>query len=151
MKLIRQPNAWSCTIASAAMVMGTSIEELIEEIGHDGSAIINPDFKSPGNRKGFHIQEIIDAAWSRGYTVTPIDAVPCQTVKGDDVFKLNFPEERLLTYLKYNQGLLMGKSTNYWHCVAWNKVNIFDPRGKVYPLEECKIAISQFWIFKRIC
>ncbi len=152
MILLKQPNSWSCSITAAAMVMGVAVEELIAKVGHDGSEIIHPDLKGPAQRKGFHTQEIIDIALARGFAVTPIEPRPVQTVYGDDEFVLQFDENRFHNHLKCCDGILCGKARTYWHAVAWNheEGKIYDPQGRIYPLDDCKINIQIFWRFNNI-
>lgn len=155
MKLIRSTKSWNCVLAAAAMVLGTTVQELEEIIGHDGSEIINPELKPPGDRKGFHMQEIIDAANNLGYAVTVIDARPIQTATGRDKFEINFPnfksaEDRFRHYLDNNIGILCGIApSGYWHGVAWDGKNVYDPQGRVYSLSDIKIKVQLFWVFSR--
>ena len=152
MILLTQPNSWSCSLAAAAMVTDISIEELTTLIGHDGSAIVNPDLPSPANRKGFHNQEIIDAVLRLGFAVTPIHPHPIQTVYGYDEYVLPFDEQRFHNHLKCCDGMLCGKARKYWHAVAWDHSSgkIYDPQGRIYSLDDCKISIEIFWRFDKI-
>lgn len=143
MDLIHSTNFWNCTLAAAAMVTGKSLEELIELIGHDGSEIIHPELNPPGNRKGFHMQEIIDACLELGWAIVPIEAIPAQTATGVDCYTLESKrfknhEDRFLHHLLGSKGILLGATKGYWHAVAWNGKKIFDPRGKKYTLSEAK-------------
>src|SRR4030042_2073038 len=134
MKLIKQLNCYSCTLVSAAMVMDKSIHDLIKIIGHDGSEIINT-LPPPLCYKGFHIQEIIDAALYLNCYMVPIEADPIQTpfkehycysiYQGKGRFKNNL--DRFYYYLERNKGILIGKGNKSWHCVAWDSKMIYDP------------------------
>ena len=148
MKLIRQPNAYSCTLASAAMVFDTTTKNLIRIIGHDGSAIIFPNLPEPIRRKGFHFQEIVDAAEVLGFALIPIEAEPVQTPNGVDEYALNFPESRFYNHIFGNPGLISGMVRKYWHCIAWDGEKVYDPNGRIYDLSDCKIDIQVFWKIK---
>ncbi|MFA5758558.1 MAG: hypothetical protein WC942_04250 [Clostridia bacterium] len=156
MELIRSTNMWNCALASAAMVLNKPIKELEELIGHNGSEIIHPELKSPGNRKGFHQQEIIDASLVLGFAVTPIEADPVQTPDGINFHKIKFfdfnsSEHRFLSHLNNTVGVLSGETqSGYWHNVAWDGKYIFDPRGKIYKLEDSKIDFKIYWLFTKI-
>ena len=71
-----KPNKWSCAVTAFAMALHVPVQELIQEIGHDGSEIVFPELEEPMRRRGFHSQELIYAAWKRGFTVTPIELMP---------------------------------------------------------------------------
>lgn len=150
MKLQHQPSLWGCTLGAAAMLFDIPIKEMLIRVGHDGSAIIHPDIKSPGNRKGFHIQEIISVGFSLGFGLVPIEAAPLQTATGTDVFDVIIRgyagnEARMLKNMKGHPGLIMGKLGAFWHCVAWDGEWVYDPRGIIYSLDDCKINIQTFW------
>ena len=150
MEMRRQPNAWSCVLASAAMVLDTDVKTLIEMIGHDGSEVVLPTLPEPAKRRGFHMQEIIDCAIKLSHTITPIEVLPYSTPDGKAEFPVNFQisnEERLLHYMKRGSGIITGLARKFRHAVAWDGNKIFDPHGLTYPLQDCKIEIDCFWMF----
>ena len=153
MKLVTSPNSWSCSVAALAMVLGVDYDFVIKKIGHDGSEIINSNLRPPGCYKGFHMQELIEVAIDEGYALTPIEAIPVQTATGVDEHVVVFPqyqdhEQRLQHHLNYcSKGIIMGKLDKYWHAVAWDGKMVFDPRGQVYPFDDCKINVASFWRF----
>jgi len=153
MKLIKSTNYWNCSLAAMAMVVDEPIEWLEKLIGHDGSEVINEKLKSPGNRKGFHTQELIDAALALNYAMIPIEAVSIQTATGVDKYGIKFAnfdsnEERFDHYLAGTKGILMGKApSGYWHAVAHDDGTVYDPRGMIYPLDDIKIAVQLYWLF----
>lgn len=152
MKLITSPVPWGCSAAALAMVIGKDYDFIIEEIGHDGSEIINRDLMPPGCYKGFHMQELIEVAFGSGYAMTPIEVLPVQTATGDDEYDVEFahyrnPGRRLRYHLSQGKGILVGKLNKYWHAVAWDGTEIFDPRGQIYSFDDCKINVATFWRF----
>lgn len=70
------PNSWSCLPAAFAMALGASVEELINEIGDDGSAITHAGLADPLCRRGFHPQQLIKTCLDRGLAVTEIQLFP---------------------------------------------------------------------------
>jgi len=158
MKLITQPNSWSCTVAAAAMVFDCAIKEIIGVIGHDGSEVISPHLKVPGCYAGFHIQEIVDVAFYFGCSMTKIEAAPVGTVDGKNEHEItewglfSNGKVRFDFYMKQGNGLLVGKAREYWHALAWDHETwqLYDPRGRVYNLDDCKIDVSAFWLIKSL-
>lgn len=153
MRLIGNPNFWSCLPASAAMILDIELKKLIEYIGHDGSGIVFPDLPEPGKRRGFHMQEIIPIAWSYGFAVTPIEARPCSTPDGKNEFEIEFPEsleDRFKIHLDGCRGIITGQRARWFHATAWSDGLIHDPIGKVYPYEEIEMGIDTFWRFDEI-
>lgn len=152
MKLITSPVSWGCSAAALAMVLGKDYDFVIKEIGHDGSEIIRPGLQAPGGRKGFHMQELIEVAIDQGFTATPIEAIPVQTATGDDEYVVPFPQyyghaNRLQYHLERASGIIVGKLEKYWHAVAWHCERVYDPRGQIYPFDDCKINVATFWRF----
>lgn len=153
MKLIKQPNSWSCTIAAAAMAFDCGIIELIDGIGHDGSKVIHPGLKPPACFKGFHIQEIVDVGWLFGFSMTCIEARPAQTPDGKHEHEITkwglYPggnEQRFEYYIDEYQGILIGKARKFWHTVAFEKGTIYDPRGRIYDYSGCDLILESLWI-----
>lgn len=140
MQLIRNPNAWSCLLASMAMVLDRSTEKLIEAIGHDGSEIMFPDLLEPAKRRGFHIQEFISLILESGYAVTAIEVLPYSTPDGEHEFPINFPnfENRFWNLTYCVPGIFTGMRPQRRHAVAWDGYKIYDPLGSVYERKEIK-------------
>lgn len=145
MKLINQTNSWGCFITSAAMVLDESVEQLIQELGHDGSEIVAPDV-----RKGLHYQEFIDLAIKRGFTVTTIEYNPesenYPTGLTWEVIPEEKRQERFHNHLLGHRGIICGlKKTNY-HAVAIDiDGKIYDPgKRKVTDLEHIDIQLDYF-------
>lgn len=154
MKFQSQPNMWSCSVTSAAMVMDEPVQDLIMRIGHDGGEIVFPDLPEPVCRAGFAIQEIIDAALKMGWSVTPIEAMPQCTPDGKNI-RAVFPEikGRMDDYFKRYSGLVEGERLDgkYWHNVAWDHERQLwlDPSGPQLPKERPPVKVAAFWIFMK--
>lgn len=65
-----QPNSWSCFPTAFAMVLDMDVQDLIAQIGHNGSAILWPSLPYPLCCKGWHYQEIIKACLELGKLVS---------------------------------------------------------------------------------
>lgn len=155
MKLILQPNSWSCTLAAAAMTFNKPIWEIVRLLGHDGSEVIAPTLPEPARRKGIHIQEVVDLAHYLGYTMTPIEAQPVQLNSEHHEYDLTkwsmfkTTDDRFRYYLDYNIGILVGKAREHWHTVAWDGGRIYDPNGRMYSLDDCLLDIQTFWMITK--
>lgn len=153
MKLIRNPYPWGCLLASMAMVLEKSIQELIWEVGHDGSEIVFPQLPEPAKRRGFHIQEFISTILKSGFAVTAIESLPCSTPDGKHEYSINFPwnEKRFWGLTVGNKGILTGLRTKWRHAVAWNGVKVFDPLGSIYRIPDIQnFSIDVFYRFDQI-
>ncbi len=147
--MIKQPNDWSCLLASAAMALDTDCDTLIAMIGHDGSEIVLPALSEPARRRSFHMQEIIDCAIKLGFSVTPIEVLPYSTPDGKLEFQVNLRNEmRFHSHVYGSEGILTGRAKKLYHAVYWDGEIIHDPNGIVYRLNDCKIDIQCFWKIK---
>lgn len=153
MKLITNPNFWSCLLASAAMALDTTMDELIKMIGHDGSPIVFPKLPEPARRRGHHYQEIVDCAIKLGYTMTPIEALPYATPDGKSEFPIDFKishERRLSSHMASSKGIITGLASTWRHAVYWDRNLVYDPRGKVYRFSDCKMIIDTYYRIDKI-
>lgn len=133
MELQKQPNDWSCLPTAFAMTLDMPVEQIIEELGHDGSEVIFPNLEDPYSRRSFHPQELLDICILRDYGVIPVEREPSCEVQGH-VYKLSLSKRRLDYYLvNYTNCILIGTSqSGKPHAVAWNGERVFDPNGKIY-------------------
>lgn len=153
MNLIKNPNAWSCMLASVAMVLDKTTNELIEAVGHNGSQIIFPELPEPAKRRGFHIQEFIPMILKSGFAMTTIEVLPYSTPDGKHEFPIDFPnyEERFWNLMSNSIGILTGLRTRWRHAVAWNGKRIYDPIGSVYGHHDTQnFRIDVFYRFDKI-
>lgn len=109
---------------AAAKVMGITTDELIADIGHDGSQIVFPELPEPMCRAGYHIQEIQDAAVRRHFAVITVEAHPVATPDGvnlRDVFPEDKLRERMFWYMFYFNGIAVGQRHGkpQWHYNVW--------------------------------
>ncbi len=152
MILIRNPNAWSCLLASMSMVLGKSTQELIDRVGHDGSEIVFPHLPEPAKRRGFHIQEFIPLILESGFAMTAIEVLPYSTPDGKHEYPIDFPnyEKRFRNLMSTARGILTGLMSRWHHAVAWNGCRVFDPFGEIYSYEKRTLRIDAFYRFDQI-
>lgn len=140
MKLLRQPNRWSCLPVSFCMVLDITYERMIELVGHDGSEIIYKKYEEPICRRSFHIQEMIDVCIFHDYSITQIEKSSTLVNKYGKEYAIDFPLTRLKRYLLDYTGVLVGTGhLGTPHAVAWDGVYIYDPNGTKYPLDHFNI------------
>lgn len=150
MKTLRQPNKWSCTVAGLAMLLDISIEQVIQEIGHDGSEIWWPD--DPRPQRAFAMQELIDIAIQHGVALVPIHGCPAVADSKDErpIHLFQDYEDRLMNHMTGNPGLITGYyAPNKFHLVAWDGTHVHDPMdGRVYSFDDVgisKIGVETFY------
>ena len=135
MTIQKTPNGWSCLLVAFAMAIDESYQDLINEIGHDGSEKIWPEVNEPYCRRAFHPQELIDCCFSRGFTVIEIEKYPklrpmyFDFLKIHTVFNNDKATSRYHKYIQTFPGVLIGPS----HAVAWDGLQLYDPKGYTIP------------------
>jgi hypothetical protein len=134
-----KPNQWSCAITSLAMTLHVPVQELIDELGHDGSQIIFPQLIEPMCRRGFHSQELIRLAWRRGFAVTPIELFPTiRPMQGEGLHTIYYDGDaeinvgRFVDTIHDRIGILEGQSGRWMHAVHFRYGEIYDPDGYQY-------------------
>lgn len=142
MQLVKS-NSWSCLPSSFAMALGISFEEMISRLAHDGDS---RPYEDKTKRRGWHLQECIDVAWSLNYCCTPIQRYPALTYSSGecDFTPIYFgvtDEDNAKRFQKYlgkaDRGVLEGiRDANKGHACAWNGSLVFDPSGRIYTFEE---------------
>ena len=149
MKLVKNPNEYSCMLASFAMLLNEPMDVLVEELGHDGSEIWWPELFGCMQYRGFHVQEFLDLCYKRGKIIFPVESVltlgfpPIQEAKS---IKMD-NEKRFKMYTRSFKGILYGlvPSTRIFHACAWDRKKVYDPRGKVTDLASVDLAILAFY------
>jgi hypothetical protein len=119
------------------MALRVPVQELIEQIGHDGSAVVFPGLEEPMCRRGFHSQELIYAAWKRGFTCTPVELMP--VIQADALWEethtVDFKIDhwnRFIGFIDTTMGVLEGRGRRCMHAVCYRYGRIFDPDGHHY-------------------
>ena len=148
MKIIKQPNPWSCLPTALAMVLDESSYDLIKEIGHDGSEEIVFSPRRKG-KKGFHIQELTKLCCKRRKALIQFDRYV--NIHHSEGITVSFSDdiEYIYTLMHDNKGILLGQTKdNKDHAVAWDGEKIYDPNGTIYA--KGFFAIETFLLIKNL-
>jgi hypothetical protein len=133
MSLQRTDSGWSCLAASFATVLGLTLREMYDRVGHDGSEVIFPEEPDPERRRAFHPQEMIDVAESLGVAVTAIQGRPTSRPFLSHRPAYEVPLDvvpRWQRYLEGHVGVLTGLNARYRpHAVVWDGEDVWDPAG----------------------
>ena len=132
MKLLKMTSN-QCLIYSAAMVLGEDPQDLCTEIGYTGLEKFW-DLPVPRCYRGHHIQEIQDLFLARGKCLYEIEVYPRMGHPGVTPIRAmsdSDAESRFVRLINQRPGILIGRN----HAVAWSGKLVFDPNGRVYPLE----------------
>lgn len=130
MKLIRQPNQWTCGACAVAMVLDLPLERVIEAMGHDGSRKTGD---VPSGHTGFSEADTAIAAWRLGYSYTRFATDP-RLADGSPI--PNYPSiDDLLVEIGHDVPLVLVVASEFYpgglHAVAtpgWASGVYFDPQ-----------------------
>ena len=123
-------NNWSCLPLSICKILGINLERITKYLGHDGSEIIRPYLSDPHNRRGFHIQEMVEYCLvNHGIKIIVLEVKP-QFSCGYEV------KTRALEFLDENEAVICGIVAGKNHAVAWDGKRILDPNGTMYFLDK---------------
>jgi hypothetical protein len=150
MRIQLQPNKWSCIPTALAMLLDENVEDIINEIGHDGSEIICSNLSDPHGRIGFHPQEMVKICLERGKALIQFDG-EVQTCKEECKSILHYRDYKYINGLmKNNSGIILGVINNRDHAVTWNHEEgcIYDPNGTKYA--KGFFAIESFLMIKNL-
>ena len=140
MNLIKQTGPF-CLVASAAMILDTTVEQLHREIGTDGTEIWWPN-----HMRGIHIQEIQDCCLRRNKCLYPIEMNPLLAPNefADPKACLNpiYVTERLRLSVLDRRAILITDN----HAVAWNGKEVYDPKGFVKSFNDYPYIFKEAWI-----
>lgn len=169
-----KPNPWSCSVTAFAMAIDIPVQQLVKDIGHDGSEKIFTHLPEPMCRRGFHSQELIQAAWDYGFACTPLELYPmlrCEKFFGpgpkrEPNEKGGFPlehsvlfgssithnESRFVSAIDLSRGVMEGQGCRCQHAVAYHFGQIWDPDGGQYEFsrdacEKRNFYGNRLWIF----
>ena len=172
--LQKKPNRWSCSVTAFAMAIDIPVQQLINDIGHDGSEKIFTHLPDPMCRRGFHSQELIQIAWQYGFACTPLEMYPmlrCEPFFGprpnrEPNERGGLPMEhsvlfdgsvvgnqsRFIAGVQVTRGVMEGQGCRCHHAVYYHFGQIWDPDGGQYEysLEACEARSfygNRLWIF----
>ncbi len=150
MKLQKAPLKHTCLVTAFAMVLGTDAQNMIDSIGSDPHQVLWPQHQEPQCFRGHHIQEMIDYAMCLGYSVTEIQAAPrFGTLGCTETFEV-WDEATMMRRIQNKVSEYAGVITSPTHAVAWDGHNVFDPCGKIYPIEDYHDQIQSFYIIAKL-
>jgi hypothetical protein len=134
MNLLTKPQRWMCAVTSFAMALNLTVEELCQQIGHDGSQIVN-EMAEPWNRRGFATEELIEAALALGYSATPVHVTPyiVEPAEYKPIPIFEDSESRFLRHLNTSLGVVEGQGRKHPHMVAYDHGRIYDCDKGIYP------------------
>lgn len=136
MELIRGNNTRDCLGAAVAMVTNTSLQEVVDFCGHDGSV------------DGFDILDATEYALNRGFAILSYYGQSAYT-ESDKATPINFAK-----IIPGRTGIIgYRKASGACHAVATDGRTVFDPRGSVTSLEfflSCQ-DILVFWRIEKVC
>lgn len=132
LKLIRQPNNYTCIAACAAMVTHTTLEEFIKFAGHDGSDN-SPDSPHPDKRRGFGITELAAYLSLHGYHLGCWFDADMERPKDVQAETLSIWSVKSLTLPPPNE-----------HVVVWTGKEILDP-NQDEPQKQNKYTVTEWW------
>lgn len=145
MRLVKQTEV-DCMLNASAMVLDTTIERLIQLIGHNGMEVVYPKLPAPMCRRGVHIQEIIHAAWELDIGLIEFDPEPYGMHTAEvkrRIFKLTPHEQNI--YLNCPTLWTGTTETGCYHAIAWDPETkqYFDSRG--FQTDEPRIELHTCW------
>ena len=126
-----------CLPKAFCQITGISIEQMLHEIGHDGSEILWPELPEPLCRRAFHVQEIIEVLLKHGHMVTPIEKYPSiQPYNGREFVGDEAPlPPRDFGLYKDKVGVVIGIYNGVGHAFKW-----------INGVLECPNGGSAFWV-----
>jgi hypothetical protein len=120
-------------ITSFAIATGIPVQDLIEEVGHDGSDVI------AGRKRGHNPYEIITVLFEKGFRVTEFPtSVPIE----NDGFFWTWTQD-ISKILKNNKGVVIGIVNGNRHAAYWNGTSYVDPNGTIHNNE---FSIESFYV-----
>lgn len=131
------------------MLLDESVDDLIKELGHDGTAEWWPEFPVPYNYRGIHLQEIVDLCLKKGKALVPIELYPRTASQKDPLvgrllWNHKTALQRFGEMIHQQLGILIGEGLKGGHACAWDGHIVFDPNGRTYPITEFKVL--ECWI-----
>lgn len=159
---VKNPNSWSCLLASFSSILEIPLDTLIQRVGDDGGEITHPGLPDPVCRRGFHPQQFIKICLEEGNAITRVEFIPTATSGQDLPLKLFKNDEWFLKQLFNSYGVLDSRTNiGLGHAMSYegrgDHTIICDPaNGDVFKLEKLKDAeernryVHALWRIDRI-
>lgn len=141
---VEKQHVWQCMPAAVACSLEVPFQKVIDAIGHDGSEINNQGLREPFCRRGFHPEEIMDAAIELGFVSTTVQYCPklaqyC-SVEEFPIWSHQANKKRFLHYLNTTTGIVMGYRDIPFggHAWSYSKGERIDPdsTGEIKSVED---------------
>ncbi len=147
MRLISQPNRWSCLPTALAMLADVEFADVIDKLGHDGAEIIFPTLPEPVCRRSFAIEEVQYVTLAYGFVLVPYSPGFIYSPKEGNELVVEL--KQFPKMMEKLDGLLFGtpKGKSIGHVVAWSAREglIYDPNGTKYPADAGYFTIETFY------
>jgi hypothetical protein len=127
----------NCTIWCCAYILGINSDILAEEIGHNGEAIIWPEYTDARAKRGYALPEIQDCLMLRNKMLAPIFMFPTIAPDYDAKPVFLYTREqaikRMNTLMSGRLCLVIGRLlSGVGHAVIWDGNKWIDPRGGTF-------------------
>lgn len=141
-----------CLISCMAMLLDTTPQDLIEELGEDGLDIWWPTSLNPEKdwlcRRGHHIQELAILAETRGKALVDMSPLPALANPRDlgstrPIWSDSKARENFYHYLKKYPALLLSGT----HAYASDTTHVYDPDTLTkVPIEDFASPVRGMWV-----
>jgi hypothetical protein len=144
MRLITQPNGWTCAAACVCMLTDTSLEEFYSFCGHDGSEMGQVTEMRPIGRRCFSTKELMGYLLKHNLMM----GWGCTPAKGFN------PKANRIEFIDFgNQPALIdvqSATPGLIHCIVWNTRRIIDPYFPERQVELSDYELLAWWPITRI-
>jgi len=145
-----QPNRASCFATCAAMITDQTVEEVFEELGHNGLDIYWPNLKEPMCYRGFTPQEIVLFLMAHGWAA--IEYMPTFMYGPTPSHVTQFTALDFTDTVRNQKCAIIGFVTwdNQHHFAVWDGERVIDPNGETRTFDSISSRIRMSWILARI-
>lgn len=123
--LIKNPNGWSCLPCCFAMATDTTLKDITDFLGHDGSEVWFPEIQEPYCRRGFHTSEMFDYCLHIDYSAMMMPVLVRLKRQGADYHHDLYEDNgvRFANLIKHPCIILEPS-----HAVYWDGNKVYDPK-----------------------
>jgi len=124
-EIVKQYDNWSCMACVAAMITGETLQDVVDFVGHDGSAVVEWS-DHPDKKEGFQLYEIDQYLMSRGYSFAAELTVRDQAQIGDKSVDCEVDFSLAMVLIAKSPSL-----EGCTHAMYWDGQTVFDPKPDV--------------------
>lgn len=122
------PSEHTCVPTCFAIMLGVDVNELIQDLGHDGTELVMDDVPAPYCYKGFTIQEMVTYCLVKcNVYVTVFEKDELVVYGYEDKFKDVHKEYDLKVLMEKYNGIVFGMFHNKRHACVWSNGELFNP------------------------